>query len=94
MDNISDAKFYIVINREKRGPFSIDELKTMNITPKTKVWCKGMTNWDDAENVYSLKDIIVDVPTTPYIEESKPQMGAVPPVYQNESTEQYHNSNN
>lgn len=92
MDNISDAKFYIVVNREKRGPFSIDELKTMNITPKTKVWCKGMTNWDDAENVYSLKDIIVDVPSSPYVEESKPQMGAVPPVYQNESTEQYHNN--
>ena len=92
MDNISDAKFYIVVNREKRGPFSIDELKTMNITPKTKVWCKGMTNWDDAENVYSLKDIIVDVPTTPYVEESKPQMGAVPPVYQNEPTEQYYNN--
>lgn len=92
MDNITDAKFYIVVNREKRGPFSIDELKTMNITPKTKVWCKGMTNWDDAENVYSLKDIIVDVPPTPYVEESKPQMGAVPPVYQNEPTEQYHNN--
>ncbi len=90
MDNISDAKFYIVVNREKRGPFSIDELKTMNITPKTKVWCKGMTNWDNAENVYSLKDIIVDVPPTPYVEESKPQMGAVPPAYQNEPTEQYH----
>ena len=92
MDNISDAKFYIVVNREKRGPFSIDELKTMNITPKTKVWCKGMTNWDDAENVYSLKDIIVDEPPTPYVEESKPQMGAVPPVYQNEPTEQYYNN--
>lgn len=57
MDNANDLKFYIVANKERKGPFSIDELKSMNITSKTKVWCKGMANWENAESVSYLKDI-------------------------------------
>ena len=83
MDNISDTKFYIVVNREKSGPFSIDELKTMNITPKTKVWCKGMTNWDNAENVYCLKEVLVNAPST----STPPPIIETPPVFQPEQTQ-------
>lgn len=63
MDSANDLKFYIIVNKERKGPYSIDELKTMNITPKTKVWYKGMANWDNAENVSCLKDIIAEEDT-------------------------------
>lgn len=47
--------FYIDQSTNQQcGPFSVNDLKTKNITPDTPVWCSGMTNWTVAGNVPEL----------------------------------------
>lgn len=56
----TNLKFYIVVNKERKGPYSIDQLKTLGITPKTKVWYKGLSNWVNAETIPALKELFPD----------------------------------
>ena len=51
-------EYYVVLNRERKGPFTIDQLKTMDLTPHTMVWCKGMPNWAKAQEVAELVEIL------------------------------------
>lgn len=91
-------EYYVVLNRERKGPFTIDQLKTMGLTPNTMVWHKGLSNWVKAMEVAELSALISQlneppmVPPPPYVEESKPQMGAVPPVYQHEPPRKQYNA--
>ena len=88
-------EYYIVINKERRGPYTIDQLKTIGLTPKTMVWHKGLPKWVKAHEVAELNTLITSlnespmVPPPPFVEDPKPQMGAVPPVYQHESPRPY-----
>lgn len=59
-DAINDTVFYVFLDEEQQGPFSIEELSDMGITPETEVWAEGMDDWTDAANVPQLKDILVD----------------------------------
>ncbi len=40
-----------MIDGERRGPFPLEKLKEEGITPDTFVWCKGMDDWERAEDV-------------------------------------------
>ena len=40
-----------MIDGERRGPFELDRLSAEGVRPDTYVWCKGMADWDKAENV-------------------------------------------
>lgn len=61
-------KYYIVINNEQKGPFTIDELKEQNIELSTLVWNEGMENWEEAKNVAELRNIIrISPPPIPKI---------------------------
>lgn len=40
-----------MIDGERRGPFSLDELPKAGITPETYVWCKEMADWEQAADV-------------------------------------------
>ena len=44
-------KYFAIIDGEKRGPFELDQLVEAGVRPSTYVWCKGMADWDKAENV-------------------------------------------
>lgn len=44
-------KYYAMIDGERRGPFVLDQLKDEGVTPATFVWCKGMADWERAEDV-------------------------------------------
>lgn len=57
MDLPNDISFFAIINNKQKGPFNIHELKTLNISPKTKVWHQGMTYWENAENIPQLRSI-------------------------------------
>ncbi|MCH5215876.1 MAG: CD225/dispanin family protein [Muribaculaceae bacterium] len=51
-------KYWIVINGERKGPMSIDELmKTAELTEETYVWNETMSQWEHAGNVEELKGI-------------------------------------
>lgn len=57
-----EEKYFIIINGVQKGPYSIQELNTQNITLDTLVWKKGMDCWlkiaDMPELVSALKDIL------------------------------------
>ncbi len=58
-------KFYIIINDEQQGPFTIDELTSKRITPFTEVWTEGMDDWKIASEVPRLATIIKRTRTVP-----------------------------
>lgn len=45
------AKYFAMIDEERRGPYSLDELHNAGVTPETYVWAKGMSDWERAEDV-------------------------------------------
>jgi hypothetical protein len=55
-------KYYIVINGEQKGPFSIDELRSQGITPETLVWKEGYAGWVKAGSVPELSGIFTTPP--------------------------------
>lgn len=44
-------KYYAMIDGERRGPFELDRLAEAGVRPDTYVWCKGMADWQKAEDV-------------------------------------------
>lgn len=57
-----NQQFYIVVNGQQQGPFSIPELKGMNLGKDTLVWTEGLDKWTKAEYVPLLKDILKVIP--------------------------------
>jgi hypothetical protein len=50
--------FYISINNQKSGPFSLNDLSKQKINPDTLVWSAGMDNWLPAKDVPELQELI------------------------------------
>lgn len=42
------AKYFVRIDGEQRGPYTLEELPSAGVTPDTYVWCKGMADWEQA----------------------------------------------
>lgn len=55
-------KYFMVVDNKQQGPFSIDELKEMEISNFSLVWTIEMDNWEKAINIEELKSIIKIVP--------------------------------
>lgn len=51
-------KYFIIINGQQSGPFSLEELFDRHITSETLVWAEGMQNWTPAWEIEELKDIL------------------------------------
>lgn len=49
--------YFIIVNDQQQGPFTIDELKLRGIAPDTLVWAEGMPQWMPASQVDELKTI-------------------------------------
>lgn len=47
--------YYIGKDGQKLGPSSAEEVMNYGITPQTKVWCEGMTDWEDAGYILEFK---------------------------------------
>ena len=43
------TKYYAMIDGERKGPFSLEELPGVGVRPSTYIWCKGMPDWQKAE---------------------------------------------
>lgn len=71
-------KYYIAVNNQHQGPYSVDELRAMNIAPDTYVWREGMPSWVKATDVEEIRQAMVSpIPEMP---------GSVPPPYTGAST--------
>ena len=44
-------KYYVMLNGQQEGPFELEELPAKGVRPSTYVWCKGMPDWEKAEDV-------------------------------------------
>lgn len=44
-------KYFAIINGKKSGPYELSELPGAGVRPSTYVWCKGMPDWEKAEDV-------------------------------------------
>jgi len=51
-------EFYVIINDEQKGPFTLDQLATLDITPSTEVWAEGMDDWQQAGDVPALTSLL------------------------------------
>ena len=59
-------EIYIIENGQQRGPFTLEQLRFMPITPDTEVWKEGMYNWVKASEVPELRDLLDAQGQTPY----------------------------
>lgn len=44
-------QYYAMIDGERRGPYELSALAEAGVRPSTYVWCKGMDDWEKAEDV-------------------------------------------
>lgn len=44
-------RYFAMIDGRKCGPYTLDELADAGVRPDTYVWCKGMPDWQHAEEV-------------------------------------------
>ena len=45
------AKYFVIIDDEQRGPYSLDELIGIGLRPTSYVWTKSMPDWQQAKDV-------------------------------------------
>lgn len=57
-------EYFISVNNDKRGPYSVEELKARGITSETLVMADGSSQWMPAWQVEELRPIIT-VPEPP-----------------------------
>jgi hypothetical protein len=55
-------EYFLVENNVQKGPFSINEMKELNITRHTLVWKTGLENWVTADKIEELTELIKDTP--------------------------------
>lgn len=51
---MDDNKYYAMIGGQRLGPMSLDDLRTLALTPSTPVWRPGMADWADASTMPEL----------------------------------------
>lgn len=57
-----EKEFYYLDEKEQKGPFNVDQLKTVCLKPDTLVWTDGLENWKLAKDVPELANIIKKLP--------------------------------
>jgi hypothetical protein len=53
--------YYYLDGLDKKGPYTVDELKARQVSPDTMVFADGMTNWTAIKNLPELSDKIFPV---------------------------------
>lgn len=73
------GQFYIAVNGQQTGPFTIEDLKAKNIQRDTLVWTEGLDNWTKAEHIPMLKEVLRATPPPLPNNEAKTTSHQVPP---------------
>lgn len=58
----SMKKYYLILNNNKSGPYSLSDLESVEFDKNTLVWHSGLTDWIKAENIEDLSNILKDTP--------------------------------
>lgn len=59
------TSYFVLLNDERKGPFTLEELANKYITGDVLVWHEGMEKWERADSLDELKTIIKQMPPTP-----------------------------
>lgn len=67
-------KQYYIINaqQEKEGPFTLEDLKVVELTPETYIWTEGMADWQPLKDLPELYALLSQ---------------SIPPTFRPKSTE-------
>lgn len=57
-------EYFVIHNDEQRGPFTVEELRTLGLRPDTPVWREGMAYWRAAREEAELQSLL-EVPPAP-----------------------------
>lgn len=55
-------QYYIANGKQPLGPFDLNQLREMNITPETLVWNQSMPDWQRADQVEELRTQLLGLP--------------------------------
>jgi len=58
-------KYYLHNGTEQDGPFDIADLRSKGITTKTEVWCEGLSDWTNADQISELKELFSNATPPP-----------------------------
>lgn len=76
-------KYFVFLDGEQKGPFSLDQLARLGVKPSTYVWCKGMADWQRADSVEEIRNSFKNRIAPPQ-EITVPQPAATGPIPQRE----------
>ena len=62
-----EKESYYLDEKEQKGHFTIDKLKTIGLKPETLVWADGFENWKQVKDVDELKIVLKKTPPPPPI---------------------------
>jgi hypothetical protein len=62
-----NKEFYYLDGKEQKGPYSIDQLKDLNLKSDTLIWEESFDNWKQLKEVEELKSLLKKVPPPPPI---------------------------
>ena len=57
--------YFVLLNEERKGPFTVEELAKKYITADVLVWHEGMKDWQRADSIEELQPIIKQLPPAP-----------------------------
>lgn len=80
--------YYFIKNGQQAGPMSKEELLAQPLTPDTKIWHDGLSEWTELRNDYDLYEAFTNRSTPPPVFGQAPQYSQVrrdmepkPPTY-------------
>ena len=80
--------YWIIVNGQQKGPFTIEQLRWQKITPQTDVWGDGMPNWTKASQVPELQSLFTAGAAQPSQQAAAPQQQQTQQQYQQQQTQQ------
>jgi hypothetical protein len=72
--------YYLVVDRQQKGPFTRDELGAQGLRRETLVWHKGLPDWVPAGQVRDLIDVFDEPPPVPSEQQPAPATAGPPGV--------------
>jgi hypothetical protein len=72
-----EKEFYYLDEKEQKGPFSLENLKSKGLKPETLVWSEDLDQWKPLKDVEELKILIKKTPPPPPIIDSTPNSSLI-----------------
>ena len=77
-------EFFIIMNDQQQGPFTLEQMSNLSIMADTPVWHEGLSDWTTADNVPELSHLVAYAPRVDGANASAPRNTATtsqPPAW-------------